>query len=140
MALSSSLERIPISLQVGAKRFCPSLALQKMAFQPLLIPSMPMIIAVDFDGTLCVDNNYPNITSPNTTLFSFLIARRNSGDKIVLWTCREGKELQEAVDWCRELGLEFDAVNENVLEIPFYSRKVVADMYIDDLAVNVKLF
>ena len=45
-----------------------------------------------------------------------------------------GKELKEAVEWCKMNGLEFDAINENPPEVPFKSRKVVADMYIDDNA------
>lgn len=93
------------------------------------------IIAVDFDGTLC-ENKYPNIGAMNTYLIDLLKKRQKVGDKIILWTCRVGKKLQEAIDKCKEHGLIFDAVNENIPEIikSFGSdtRKIFADEYIDD--------
>ena len=92
------------------------------------------IIAVDFDGTLSLDSQYPNIGRFNTHLYEALMKLRSIGWSIVLWTCREGKELKEAVEWCKMNGLEFDAINENPPEVSFKSRKVVADMYIDDNA------
>lgn len=92
------------------------------------------IVAVDFDGTLSLDSQYPNIGQFNTHLYEALMKLKGIGWSIVLWTCREGKELKEAVEWCANNGLEFDAINENPPEVPFKSRKVVADMYIDDRA------
>ena len=92
------------------------------------------IVAVDFDGTLSLDAQYPNIGRFNTHLYEALMKLRGIGWSIVLWTCREGKELKEAVVWCANNGLEFDAINENPSHVPFKSRKVVADMYIDDRA------
>lgn len=73
-------------------------------------------------------------------LINHLIKRRNQGNKIILWTCREGTRLQEAVEWCRGYGLEFDAVNKNIPEmIEWYgndTRKIGYDVLIDDKAVN----
>lgn len=92
------------------------------------------IVAVDFDGTLSLDAQYPNIGRFNTSLYEALMKLRGIGWSIVLWTCREGKELREAVIWCKMNGLEFDAINENPSHVPFKSRKVVADIYIDDRA------
>ena len=92
------------------------------------------IVAVDFDGTLSLDSQYPNIGRFNTRLYEALMELKGIGWSIVLWTCREGKELKEAVEWCKMNGLEFDAINENPPEVSFKSRKVVADMYIDDNA------
>lgn len=92
------------------------------------------IVAVDFDGTLSLDSQYPNIGRFNTPLYEALMKLRGIGWSIVLWTCREGRELKEAVEWCKMNGLEFDAINENPPEVPFKSRKVVANMYIDDRA------
>lgn len=98
------------------------------------------IWAVDFDGTLC-ESVWPGIGSPNTKLIDFLIKGRKEGVKLILWTCREGEKLQEAVEWCKEQGLEFDAVNDNLPEmIALHGgnncRKVWAAKYIDDLAVD----
>ena len=92
------------------------------------------IVAVDFDGTLSLDSQYPDIGQFNTPLYEALMKLKGIGWSIVLWTCREGKELKEAVVWCANNGLEFDAVNENPPEVPFKSRKVVANIYIDDNA------
>lgn len=96
-----------------------------------------MIIAVDFDGTLC-EECYPNIGQANSVLINALIERRNLGDKLILWTCREEKMLEAAVEWCEGKGLRFDAINDNLEEIKLKyqhnSRKITADIYIDDKA------
>ena len=96
-----------------------------------------IIIAVDFDGTLC-ENKYPDIGEPNTALIQYLIYHQQCGDKIILWTCRKNKPLDNAVQWCKEQGLEFDEVNNNLLEIVNAwgedTRKICADIYIDDRA------
>ena len=95
------------------------------------------IIAVDFDGTLCT-NAYPYIGFENWLVIDYVIAQKKLGAKIILWTCRSGKLLEEAVAWCKELGLTFDAVNENLPEIIEAfgkdTRKIFANEYIDDLA------
>lgn len=97
------------------------------------------IYAVDFDGTLC-ESVWPGIGSPNIALIEHLKKRRKQGNKVILWTCRCGKRLKEAVDFCRQYGLEFDEVNRNLPEmIKYYKndcRKVAADVYIDDKAIN----
>jgi hypothetical protein len=97
------------------------------------------IIAVDFDGTLC-ENQWPKIGAPNTKLIEGLIRCKNQGDKLILWTNRVGDELNDAVKWCKEQGLEFDAINDNLPEIvdSFGSncRKIFANVYIDDRALN----
>lgn len=98
------------------------------------------IIAVDFDGTLC-ENCWPEIGKPNEALIWFLKEHKKEGTKVILWTCRTGELLEKAVEWCREQGLEFDAVNENLPEVIEWmggdSRKIYADVYIDDKACEV---
>ena len=98
-----------------------------------------MIIAVDFDGTLCVDA-YPEIGQANKKLIWELINRQAEGDKLILWTCRAEGRLNDAVEWCAKQGLSFDAVNENLPETILRwgadSRKITADIYIDDRSVN----
>ena len=95
----------------------------------------PTIYAVDFDGTLC-ENKWPEIGPPNQPLIDFLISRRAAGDKLILYTMREGEKLNEAVAWCENHGLSFDTLNDNLPEMKaFYGnnpRKVFADYYIDD--------
>lgn len=94
-----------------------------------------MIIAVDFDGVLC-QNKFPEIGAPNKAMLKYLYSRKLDGDKLILWTCRSGEDLDNAVEWCGKYGLRFDAVNDNLQEnIDMYhnnSRKVYANVYIDD--------
>ena len=93
------------------------------------------IIAIDFDGTL-FETDYPAIVRPILPVIEMVKARREKGDKLILWTCREGPELDAAVEACRAEGLEFDAVNDNIQELKDYwknnPRKVAADEYWDD--------
>ena len=97
-----------------------------------------MILAVDFDGTLSL-GTWPDVGPANEKLFRFLKKRKDEGDKLILWSCRVGKPLEEAVAWCRENDLEFDTVNDNLPEvIEIYgsnSRKISCDYYIDDRAL-----
>ena len=96
---------------------------------------MNKVIAVDFDGTLC-QTKWPGVGTPNLKLIGDLIQRQNEGDKIILWTCREGIALENAVNWCKEYNLIFDAINDNLAEqVAMYgdnSRKISCDVYIDD--------
>lgn len=95
-----------------------------------------MTIAVDFDGTI-VEHRYPKIGKEipfATQTLRMLIADRH---KLILWSVREGKLLEEAVEWCRERGIEFYAVNkdfpeEDLEKNQHFSRKLKADIWIDD--------
>ena len=96
----------------------------------------PPILAVDFDGTL-VENEFPGIGKPDHVIAGVVRAYQDMGWKIILWTCRTDKMLQDAVNFCKEqLGIEFDAVNDNLPEVQQYfggsTRKVFANMYLDD--------
>lgn len=98
---------------------------------------MNKIIAVDFDGTLC-DERWPGVGMPNWKVISYLKYEQEMGAKIILWTCRTGELLKQAVEWCEKIELHFDAVNENLPEaIKRFggdSRKIFADEYIEDKA------
>jgi len=92
------------------------------------------IIAVDFDGTI-VEHKYPEIGKEMLFAFSTLKALQQKGHKLILWTIRTGPLLQEAVDYCKENGVEFYAVNNNYPEEildPSTSRKLNVDLFIDD--------
>jgi len=99
-----------------------------------------MIIAVDFDGTLC-ENKFPEIGEPNESVISELKTRQKNGDHLILWTCRSEDKLEAAVHWCEEHGLIFDCINENLPEVieAFGEdcRKITAQEYWDDRAVRV---
>ena len=93
-----------------------------------------MLIAVDFDGTI-VEHRYPAIGKEKLFAFDTLKALQKQGHQLILWTFRSGKELDEAVEFCRKNGLEFYAVNKSYPEeefIPEISRKINADLFIDD--------
>ena len=95
-----------------------------------------MVIAVDFDGTI-VEHKYPEIGNEipfATETLRMLIQERH---KLILWSVREGRLLDEAVAWCRERGVEFYAVNrdypeESIENNNHFSRKLKADLFIDD--------
>ena len=99
------------------------------------------IIAVDFDGTIVTDK-FPEIGEPNYDLINWLIGYQSKGGKLILWTSRNGDALPKAVEFCKSLGLEFNAVNENLKEVQEKwkgdTRKVLADYYLDDKAIEWK--
>lgn len=101
--------------------------------------SLPRILAVDFDGTL-VSDKYPEIGGLNHTLVAFLNSAKSEGVKLILWTCRNGEQLDQAVKFCADNGITFDAVNENLPEVQAIyggdTRKVFADKYIDDKNID----
>lgn len=98
------------------------------------------IIAVDFDGTLC-ESAWPEIGPAKEGVLAVLRGEQHRGARLILWTNRTGALLEDAVEWCRGRGLEFDAVNENLPEIieryGTDSRKITADVYLDDKALAV---
>lgn len=113
-----------------------------------------LILCVDFDGTI-VQDAFPNIGEPrqgrfHRTFLEDLIYLQKKGHKIILWTCREGEHLEQAVAFCKERGLVFDAVNDDLEEVKEKytdkleiwresgrARKVFANYYIDDRAVGL---
>ena len=104
------------------------------------------IIAVDFDGTLC-DNKYPEIGAPHFGLIDLLKKVREEHDnvRLILWTCRNGMQLEKAIEWCALHGLVFDTINDNIPDnITEYggenTRKVYADIYVDDHAWPLTMF
>ncbi len=94
-----------------------------------------MVIAVDFDGTI-VEHKYPKIGKEIPFAIQTLKMLQQKDFRIILWTVRHGKELEEALQFCYDRGLEFYAVNKNFPEEKYptdeVSRKIVADIYIDD--------
>lgn len=94
-----------------------------------------MIIAVDFDGTI-VRHRYPKIGEeiPFATQTLSMLARE--GHRLILWTVREDILLDEAVEWCRQRGVEFYAINRDFPEEDAtgkgFSRKLKADLFLDD--------
>lgn len=94
-----------------------------------------MTIACDYDGTLEINGQM------NMALISKLINAQKAGNAVILWTCRDGKRLIDAVQKLRMCGFSPNSVNENtpltISRLKYNPRKIVADMYIDDKAVNL---
>ena len=96
--------------------------------------SETLTIAVDFDGTI-VEDEYPKIGKPIIFAFETLKKLQSKGHRLILWTYRYGRELEDAVAFCNENGITFYAVNKSFPEEEFdpkYSRKINADVFIDD--------
>jgi hydroxymethylpyrimidine pyrophosphatase-like HAD family hydrolase len=93
-----------------------------------------MKIAIDFDGTI-VEHTFPSIGKEKLFAIDTMRELMKQNHQLILWTSRVGKELDEAIDFCRERGVEFYAINKNYPEEVYdetVSRKIVADVYIDD--------
>lgn len=95
-----------------------------------------MTIAVDFDGTI-VRHRYPDIGEEVPFACQTLRMLLEERHKLILWTVREGELLDQAVEWCRERGIEFYAINrdfpeEDVEKNMHFSRKLKVDLWIDD--------
>jgi len=95
-----------------------------------------LTIAVDFDGTI-VTHEYPKIGKERTFAIETLKQLIQDGHRLILWTVREGQYLDDAVNWCRERGVEFYAINRDYPEEEpeknnHFSRKLKVDMWIDD--------
>ena len=94
------------------------------------------IIAVDFDGTI-VEDNWPHIGCIIPRVKKYLIKQKEENNAyIILWTCRCGRKLEEAVEFCDKADIPIDRVNSNapwILEdYPFEPRKIHFDEILDD--------
>jgi hypothetical protein len=100
-----------------------------------------MIIALDYDGTVISENCYPEVGEPLPYVLPILEKLVRHGHQLVLWTCRSGYPLVSAVAWCKEHNVKLTEVNENTHKDPgFYpSRKIYADIYIDDKGIGIPL-
>lgn len=104
------------------------------------------VYAVDFDGTITISDEFPDIGEVNLEIINKLITLKDNGDKIILWTSRNGDPLDQAVNFMKDkFGLEFDAINKNIPGLVDQfdgpeSRKIFADYYIDDKMLSIQDF
>ena len=100
-----------------------------------MINNYKLIYSFDFDGTI-VTNKFPEIGDQIKETIDFIKKVKNDGNYIILNTMREGDCLNDAIQFCKTLGIEFDAVNDNLPHMKdFYNnnpRKIFANYYIDD--------
>ncbi len=95
-------------------------------------------IAIDFDGTI-VEHAYPSIGKEMLFAFATIKELHKKGHKLILFTYRTGSLLDEAVEYCKQNGVEFYAVNKNYPEETYNEnipRKLNVDIFIDDRNVG----
>lgn len=95
------------------------------------------VIAVDFDNTLTLSSK-PPVTGKLDLKEVNKIKKLQKSNIIILWTCREGRELEEAINLCKEQGLTFDYINQNINGTK--CKKLKADIYYDDKALTKGCF
>ena len=98
-------------------------------------------IGVDFDGTLAITKGtYPKIQKPIPEIINYILEEQKKGAYLVLITMRENNELKQAVKWCKEQGIEFDAVNDNLPHMKEFfknnPRKIFCNEYLDDMNIG----
>lgn len=99
---------------------------------------MITIVAIDFDGT-CVTNEYPRI-GKEIGAAPVLKKMTDKGIKLVLYTMRDGKLLEEAVQWFKDNNIPLYGVNKTPGQYKWTnSPKIFANYYIDDAAIGVPL-
>lgn len=94
------------------------------------------IIKVDVDGTILVDA-WPKLGVPMPGAIETLLKLQAAGHNLILWTCREGQNLIDVIEFLKSKGITFEAINENHPASPFkdepiISRKPYAHRHIDD--------
>ena len=98
-----------------------------------------MIIAIDFDGTIH-SGQWPAIGEPLPGAKEAINNLRAEGHYVIIWTCREGVQQTEMVNWLLQQGIGFDRVNDhepgNLAMYGYAARKVYAHVYIDDKNVG----
>lgn len=98
---------------------------------------MAKVIAVDFDGTI-VESKFPKIGRLKKEIADRVRQEKAKGNVIIIWTCRGGEKLNEALQFLTDNNIPYDYVNENPLN-PYgdTTRKIFADEYWDDKAVRI---
>lgn len=98
------------------------------------------IIAVDFDDTLFErgSSGYPEIGNVIWKSVEYVLQEQRNGAKLILWTCRSKRDLIDAVVACENVGIKFDAINDNIdsNDNELLSRKIYASEYFDDKSKN----
>ena len=94
-----------------------------------------MIIAVDFDGTI-VEHEFPDIGPLKKGAAEALRAFKKAGHRIAIWTCRTGEEEGQLRTFLLEKNIPFDTINAPIPGFDIGTRKIYADVYIDDRSIR----
>ena len=74
-----------------------------------------MILAIDFDGTLHT-GAWRGIGIPTPYAVEKMQNLKQAGNYLIIWTCREGKQKTERVNWLLEHKIPLDRINDIVLD------------------------
>jgi hypothetical protein len=94
------------------------------------------IIAMDFDNCLAIIGTFPTIIGlkPGAKAAMEELFRKNY--YVIVWTCREGLNLNSAKQFLLANGVPFHQINthhpELVQRFGTDTRKICADIYVDD--------
>jgi hypothetical protein len=95
-----------------------------------------VIHAVDFDGTITLEDKWPGCGKVNEEVVAAMRQARAMGDTIIINTCREGEPLERAIEFLKANGIPYDFINENdprrQAQYGGDCRKISADCYVDD--------
>ena len=98
---------------------------------------MGKIIAIDFDDTITNPSPYPIMGTIRQDAKIYIEKLYNDGHHLILWTCRSGKYIEEAISALKDNDMlkYFEGINTDFKSRTIYSRKICADYYIDDRAL-----
>lgn len=97
------------------------------------------IVAIDFDGTIKPAEESNNYAPPSQACIDTLRDLKANGWKIILWTCRAGRNLKAATNYLEKHNILelFDAINDNIHPTRYKtSQKIIASVYIDDRVIG----
>lgn len=99
------------------------------------------ILAIDFDGTIVEFNNDINsIDFKFKENFIEVWFWLKENFYTILWTCRNGNRLNDALNFLNSSNIKFDSINENASFLDFEtSNKIYADIYIDDRILGYEI-
>jgi hydroxymethylpyrimidine pyrophosphatase-like HAD family hydrolase len=98
----------------------------------------PLILAVDFDGTIIKNEKdyVPRTLMPNAK--EVIEWAHKKGCYIIIWTCRSGEMLQQMSEFLKSNKIVYDMINDNYPQVGFVtSRKIFSDFYIDDRSFDI---
>lgn len=86
------------------------------------------ILFVDFDNTLTHKSQYPITGKLNKSVVEY-VKKLSKHNTLILWTCRTGDDLKEAITLCENENIYFQGYNEfNGIKY----IKPMCDFFIDD--------
>ena len=97
----------------------------------------PFVVAIDFDGTITEETNSNIIGTIKENAKETIKWMKDNGCFLILWTCRTGTGLDDAINFLKRKEIKFDTINKNAPFLDFpTSSKIFANAYIDNRNLN----